>query len=213
MKVDNIQNLPKIPMLRTPVIVGMDIAGHKVFVHKPKARQAAIVATRLMESFGETMLAIFASPAEDLEAAGVVGDSELERGESMLKNFLAGGMMPRVAARLRELEETQGPDHLAWYFENLLVGNVELDGYVFRSLDEFDQAQFSIRELMEVLWKAVELCIYPTSGDPSIGAGKSEAQPRQATQQEPGQAARHGKKRKGGTSKGGQSVRMSASSG
>lgn len=208
MQIDRINDLTPIPMLRTPVSRVLRIAGHDVTVHKPKARQAACVAVRLAESFGETLLRVFASPSEDLKAI-FDDDSNLAPSE-IFKTILAAGVMESVLGRLRELGESIGPDHIWWYFETLLPGNIELGGHVFKSIDDFDTAGFTMTELMEVFWCCVELAIYPTSDDPGIGDGKSEQKP------SPPELARttpRGKKRRGGTKKDGQSVRMSASSG
>lgn len=210
MNIENINNLPPIPMLRTPVFRDLEIAGHTVIVHKPKARQAACVAVRLAESFGETLLRVFASPSEDLKV--IFDDDSNLAPAAIFKSILAAGVMEQILNRLRELGQEIGPDHIWWYFETLLPGNIELGGHVFKSIDELDEAQFSMPELMEVFWCCVELAIYPTSDDPDIAAGKSEPELVKSAR-EPGKKARRGKKPRAGINKVGQSVQMSASNG
>jgi len=210
MQIDKINNLPPIPMLRTPVFRDLQIAGHTVRVHKPKARQAACVAVRLAESFGETLLRVFASPSEDLKA--IFEDDDNIAPSQIFKTILAAGVMDSVLTRLRELGEEIGPDHIWWYFQQLLPGNVELAGHVFTSTEQLDEANFSMPEMMEVFWCCVELAIYPTADDLDTSAGKSEAElvePPPAREKK----TRQGKKPRGATRKAGQSVRMSASSG
>jgi len=203
MNVSNINNLQKIPMLRTPVFRDIEVAGQTVRVYKPKARQAVIVATRLAESFGETILRVFASPDEDVE---VVGSKLSADG---LKNILAAGMMPEAIKRLRELGIELGADHMFWYFEQLLAGNVELMGCRLESIDDFDEAQFGFEELIRVLWCAIELAIYPTSGDPSTASGSSAPGPAEENKAQTQPVPRPDV----AMSKGGQSVPMSASRG
>ena len=207
MQLDKINELPKIPMLRTPVFRDIEIAGKTVRVHKARARQAAVVATRLLESYGETLLSVFASPDSDL--ATIAGDGESVSDSAMLKSLLAGGFMPQISGRLRELGLEQGPDHMLWYIQQLLFSNVELEGYLFKDLDEFDAAGFGFEELLRIFWIAVELCIYPTSDDPATADGSSQSKPAEPNP-EP-QKARRGRKRSVAKSKAGQSVPMSAS--
>lgn len=172
MNLNKLSEQPKIPMLRTPVFRDIKIAGHTVRVHKPKARQAIIVATKLFETYGEQVLQFVATPKKELEEAGAIDEAEAEEVD-MLKSFVTGGLMPQVMARLKSAGQELGPEHMFWYFENMLVGNVQLGEHIFASLDEFDQAEFGFQEIIQVFWVAVEICIYPTSDDPNTGDGKS----------------------------------------
>lgn len=200
-------------MLRTPVFRDIEIAGVTVRVHKPRARQASIVAQRLMESFGETLLRAFTSPDEEF---GDVFSNDAERRDvAQSKLMLAGGFMERAIKRLRELGEEIGPDHLAWYLDNTLAGNVSIDGYRYQSIEELDDAGFGFADLMLCMSRAIEIAIYPTSGDPDTDAGKSEhkSEPVKPPPTESASKARCEAKRSGATRKGGQSVPMSGSSG
>lgn len=209
-------------MLRTAVWRDMQIAGCTVRVRKPKARQAAMVAQRLMESFGETLVRIFVNPDEELRKV-FAGESMVENTE-MFRIIFAGGFLEKAIQRLRELGHEIGPDHLFWYFENVLVGNVSiestpsgddsLNGYKFESMDEMDDSGFGLSDYMKMMGVAVELAIYPTSDDPGTDAGKSDPKSEPKTLSvEPERKARRAGKRKGATNKDGQSVQMSARSG
>ena len=213
MEISNINDLPKIPMLRTPVFRELEIGGKTVRVHKPRARQAAIVAQRLMESFGETLLRVFASPDKDLEA--IFASPKEVRNAKLFKAMLAGGFMEKALARLRELGHEVGPDHLVWYFENALVGNVELDDYRFKSLEEMEEAGFVFSELVECMGATIELAIYPMSDDPDTDAGKSESKSEQpkARPAASRKKARRVSRPNAATRKAGQSVPMSSSHG
>lgn len=207
MQLSKLNEQPKIPMLRTPVFRDIEIAGHTVRVHKPKARQAAIVATRLFETFGEQVLRFVATPREDLLEAGAIDEDEA-KDVDMLKSFVTGGLMPQVMDRLKKAGEDLGPEHIVWYLENMLVGNVQLEKHVFASLDEFDQAGFGFQELIQVFWAAIELCIYPTSDDPDTGDGKSGAKSEGTAPAQPAsqRTVPQGEKRPVAISKAGQSA-------
>ena len=212
MQIDKIKEQKPIPMLRTAVHRDLKIAGCTVRVHKPKARQAAMVAQRLMESFGETLVRIFVSPDEELSKV-FAGESKVANAQ-LFRMIFAGGFLEKAIQRLRELGHEIGPDHLVWYLEHTIVGNVELDGYRFQTLEEMDDSGFGMADYFKCLQVAVELAIYPTSDDPGTDAGKSDlTSESQAPRVGQPRKAQQGKKRRGGTDKAGQSVRMSAPSG
>ena len=213
MQIEKINELPAIPMLRTSVSRDLQIAGHTVRIHKLRARQAAIVAQRLMESFGETLLRFYATPGDELKKV-FEGETEVDNWQ-MFKLVLASGFLEKAIARLREIGHDVGPDHIAWYFDNVLAGNVELQGYRFKSLEEMDESGFGMAEIFECFGAAIELAIYPTSDDPGTDAGKSEtkSEPTPRQQRGSGKKAPRGSRPNGATKKGGQSVQMSSQRG
>jgi len=211
MQLDKIKDQSPIAMLRTAVWRDIKIAGRTVRVHKPKARQAAMVAQRLMESFGETLVRIFSNPDSELRKA--FSDDNIGS-EDMFRLMFAGGFLKTAMERLRELGHEIGDDHLFWYFEALLPNNVSIDGHRLTSIDEMDDHGFGFLEFMKMMQITVELAIYPTSDDPGTDAGKSDPKSEQQTQSAvPAKKAQRAKKRRGGTNKAGQSVQMSARSG
>lgn len=213
MDLEKINELPKIPMLRTPVFRDIVIAGTSVRIHKPRARQAAIVAQRLLESFGETLLRVFTSPDEDLEK--VFSSDKDVRNAALMKALLVGGFFEKALDRLRALGHEIGEAHLYWYFEQVLPGNVEIDGHRFPTVEDLDVAEFCFTDLLQCLKVSVEIAIYPTSDDPGTDAGKSETKSETIKPQRKAseKKARREKKRAAGMNKGGQSVPMSAPSG
>lgn len=211
MQIPKINNLPDIPMLRTAVYRDLEIEGQTVRVHKPTARKAAMVTQRLMESFGETLLRIFVSPEEDLREVMESSDSS---SADMFRVMFAGGFFKKAFERLQELGHDLGPDHIAWYFEHTLVGNIELQGYRFQKLEEMDMSGFGLADMFKLMQVAAELAIYPTSGAPSIGDGSSRPESQPKTQpQAPAETAPPAERFAAATSKAGQSVPMSSQSG
>lgn len=217
MEIELVHKLRPIPMLRTPAFREVEIAGQTVRIHKLRARQAAVVAQRLMTSFGETLLKFWATPGSELEK---VFSGERNVGTfGVFKMVLATGFFAKAIARLNELGHDIGEDHIAWYFDNVLAGNVELvrpegdefHGLRFASLDEMDRSGFGLSEVLDLFGDAIVLAIYPTSDDPDTDAGKSGTTSAKTKRQRPEseKKTRRGSKPNAATRKGGQSVLMS----
>lgn len=209
MEIELVNELPPIPMLRTPVFRDLEIAGQTVRIHKLRARQAAIVTQRLMTSFGETILRFWATPGSELQKV-FSGENDVSS-FGMFKLVLATGFFEKAIKRLEELGHVIGEDHIAWYFDNVLAGNVELQGHRFKSLEEMDKSGFVLSEVFQCFGCAIELAVYPTSDDPGIADGKSATTSAKTKRPPPesGRKARRGSKRNVAIGKGGQSVPMS----
>ncbi len=207
MELQRINDQPKIPRLRTQCFEDLQIAGQTVRVHKPRARASIVVATRGAEQFGETVLAVVASPPTDEKGRSLAEIIQSDvKDANMLKSIVASGLVTLVAERLKATGKDVGEEHLFWYFETLLAGTVELDGHIFKDVDELGDAGFGLAEIVQVFWSAFVMAIYPTSGDPDMSTGSPLMSSSEPTAS-PKPQARTKSKRSGGTSKAGRSVR------
>lgn len=121
------------------------------------------VASRLFAEVGESVAKILCSPDQQLDpeieramtemlmAAGLSKEEVARRGVRFIKQII----LSSVLGKIKDLD-------LGWYFENLVVGSLTLDGVLVESMSDLREAAPGPASILQIFKFALEFHVFPT---------------------------------------------------
>lgn len=207
---ESLKQAKKIPSLCGVTQKSFEIAGHKFTIRRAPSVKSIPAFARMLRTLGELMTHTLSyDDGGNPEQITLAQIFDVGMDSDAIKTFLLTNAMPQIMKSVGDV----GYSDFHYLYTILLPGCLQVDGVEIDTEAELEALKMSPPQIGTCLMRAAEVNFYPTSGDPSTTIGEESPEPQPPVQEVPKPKTPASQKKKGGTKRGGQSVRTQTNRG